>query len=94
MYINRRTNKVKAGCMDEMVKLVKAEIERTESNGTVYTAEFGPFDVMVIDFSFESLTEYHKFWDEWFATPEAAKFMEKWYTLVEPGGTNEFWFVN
>ena len=94
MYINRRTFIVKQGAMEEAVKLVKAEIERTASKGTVYTAEFGPFDVMVVDFPVETLVEYQKTWAEWTATPEAAKFFEKWFTLTERGGTNEFWVVN
>ena len=94
MYINRRTFKVKHGAMEEAVKLVKAEIERTGWKGTVYTAEFGPFDVMVVDFSTESLEDYEKSSSEWDASPEAAKFFEKWYTLTERGGTNELWVVN
>ena len=93
MYINRRTFKVKPGAMEEAVKLAKYEIERSESNGIVYTAEFGPFDVMVVDFQFESLAEYQKGWSEWATTPEAVKFLEKWHTLVESGGTNELWLV-
>ena len=93
MFINRRTNKVKPGAMEELVKLTKAEIERTKSKATVYTAYFGPYDVIVFDFEFESLEAYQKFWDEWFASPEGDRFMEKYNTLVESGGSNELWNV-
>ena len=93
MYINRRTVKIKPGATGEVVKLVKAEIERSGSTVKIYTPTFGPFDVAVIDFEFESLEAYEKMWDEWFASPEGAQFMEKWVPLVEAGGTNELWEV-
>lgn len=93
MFINRITYKVKPGAMDEVVKLSKAEIERTGSKATVYTPYFGTNDVVVFDFKFESLEAYQKFWNEWFASPEADEFMKKFNTLVESGGSNELWYV-
>jgi len=93
MFINRRTNKVKPGAMGEVVKLAKAEIERTGTKATVYTPYFGPYDVVVFDFEFESLDAYRKKWEEWFASPEADRYMKKFRTLVEPGGSNELWNV-
>jgi hypothetical protein len=50
MFINRITYKVKRGAIAEVVKLSKVEIERTRSKATVYTAYFGPRDVVVFDF--------------------------------------------
>jgi hypothetical protein len=93
MFINRITYKVKPGSIVEVVKLSKAEIERTRSKATVYTAYFGPNDVVVFDFEFESLEAYQKFWNEWFASPEGDEFMKKFNTLVESGGSNELWCV-
>jgi hypothetical protein len=93
MFINRITYKVTPGAIDEVVKLSKAEIERTGSKATVYTPYFGPNDVVVFDFEFESLEAYRKFWNEWFASPEADEFMKKFNTLVESGGSNELWYV-
>jgi hypothetical protein len=93
MFINRITFKVKPGVMDEVVKLSKAEIERTGSKATVYTPYFGPNDVVVFDFEFESIEASEKYWDEWFASPEGDQFMKKFNTLVESGGSNELWNV-
>jgi hypothetical protein len=93
MYINRITYKVKRGAIAEMVKLSKVEIERTRSKATVYTAYFGPRDVVVFDFEFESLEAYQKFWNEWVASPEGDEFMKKFNTLLESGGSNELWYV-
>jgi hypothetical protein len=93
MFINRRTNKVKPWAMDELVKLTKAEIERTGGKAKIYTPYFGPYDVVVFDFEYESLEAYQKSWAEWFASPEADDFMKKFNTLVESGGSNELWYV-
>jgi glycogen synthase len=93
MYINRITKKVKPGALGEVVKMAKAEIERMGSKATVYTPYFGPNDVAVFDFEFESLEAFRKWWDEYYATPEADRFMEKFSTLIETGGSNEFWNV-
>jgi hypothetical protein len=93
MFINRRTNKVKPEAMAELVKLTKAEIERAGAKARVYTPYFGPYNMIVFDFEFESLEAYQKTWDEWFASPEGARYMEKFSTLVEAGGSNELWYV-
>jgi hypothetical protein len=93
MFINRITYNIKPGAIEEVVKLSKAEIERTESKATVYTAYFGPNDVVVFDFKFESLEANRKFWNDWFASPESDEFMKKFNTLLESGGSNELWNV-
>jgi len=93
MFINRITYKVKPGAMPEVVKLSKAEIERTRSKATVYIAYFGPRDVGVFDFEFESLEAYQKFWNEWYASPEGVEFIKKVNPLLESGGSDELWYV-
>jgi NIPSNAP len=93
MFINRITYKVKPGATDEVVKLSKAEIERTGSKAKVYTPYYGSIYVVVFDFEFESIESCGKFWDEWFASPEGDQFMKKFNTLVESGGSNELWNV-
>lgn len=96
MLVNRRTFNVKMGHMDEVVALIKAEIEQFTSYtraSRIYTPETGSFDVVAVEWEYENLEEYERLWAEWGATPEAAAFTEKWYDLTERGGTNEIWHL-
>ena len=92
MLVNRRTFKIKRGCSGEAVELVKAEAKRHVAPHAfrLYVPRFGPFDVLILEWEFESLEEHERFWAEWRA-PEAATFLEKWFTLTEAGETNEIW---
>ncbi len=93
MLVNRRTFIAKRGRMEEVVALVKAEIERVSHPHArrLYIPSIGPLDVIAHEVEFESLEEYERFWAEWFASPEGAAFNEKWSDLTETGGTNEIW---
>ena len=91
MIVNRRTNIVKTGRMDELLALVTAERERGDGTFRIYVSNIGPYDTVAFEFEFESLVEYETFWSEWSATPEGGAFMEKWNDLVKPGGANEIW---
>jgi hypothetical protein len=85
---------LKPGALDKAIELIKAEEKRVGRQGTICTAYFGPFDKIILDVEFESAAECEKFWDEWFADPEAIKWLEQWQTLVEAGGSNELWLVH
>ena len=91
MIVNRRTWFVKLGQIAEAVELIKAESERTGSTPRIYTPYIGTFNEMALEFEFESLAEYEKFWSEYSASPEAAAFSEKFSRLIERGNKNEIW---
>jgi hypothetical protein len=94
MIVNRRTFIVKPGQMDQLLALVNAAKEQFPGLAQAwrtYAPEIGPFDVVAIEWEYESLEEYERDWAEWGATPESAAFMEKWYQLTESGGSNEIW---
>lgn len=91
MFINRRAFKTTKGAVSDLVKLLM-EV-RGDAPIKIYSPYIGPFDTIVLDFEFESLDAFKRFWDEFNSSPENVQFMAKWYTLVEPGGTNELWEV-
>ena len=93
MIVNRLTFRVKPGCMEEVLKMVKAERAKLDNPkmARIYTPNIGRFDLLVEDLEFENLAEFDKFWTAWGSKPETAEFMEKWETLVETGGFGEIW---
>jgi hypothetical protein len=94
MIVNRRTFIVKPGKMDQLLALVNAAKEQFGTSAQAwrtYAPEIGPFDVVTIEWEYESLEEYERDWAEWGATPGSAAFMEKWNELTESGGSNEIW---
>ena len=96
MLINRRTSNVKRGHADEVVALLKAGTELSGNTRAfrIYIPETGSFDIVAVEWEYESLEEYGRLWAEWNATPEAAAFMEeKWCDLTEGGYTNEIWWL-
>ena len=96
MLINRMTFNVKRGHRDEVAALLKAATEQSGYTRAfrIYTPETGSFEIVAVEWEYESLEEYGRFWAEWNATPEAAAFLgEKWYALTEGGYTNELWWL-
>lgn len=94
MIVNRRTFNVKQGHMDELLALLKAAKEQFSTSAHAwrnYAPEIGRFDVLAMEFEYESLQQYEEDWAEWGTTPESAAFLEKWYQLTESGGSNEIW---
>ena len=94
MFIDRRVFPVKMGCMEEAVALVKGAIEGNKSykhGYRIYTPEIGPFDVLVVEWEYESLEEQQRVWAAWFARPDTPTFAEKWNKVVERGGGSEIW---
>ena len=93
MIVQRRTWKIKQGCMQELVALGNSFIETTGSTVRLYTPRMGlgRHDTLVADHEFESLAEMESFWKEWLARPDAPAFQEKWDALTERGGSGEIW---
>ena len=92
MIVQRNVIAVRQGCMEEAVALMKAAIEGNTNykhGYRIYTPEIGPFDVLAVEWEFDSLEEQQKVWAEWSAWPGAAAFFEKWFKLSERGGGTE-----
>jgi hypothetical protein len=93
MIINRRIFKIKIGCMDQAIELIKAEIAATRVKGTVYTSDLGPSDLLNMDIEFEGLGKYDEFWTGWGQSARAEDFFKVWNHLVENHIANEIWQV-
>jgi LPS sulfotransferase NodH len=93
MIVNRRTFIVKRGRLEEVVALIMAETKRVGQTPVVrlYLPEIAAFDQIAMEWEFENLAEYQRFWEEWFASPQGVAFLEKWNDLTETGGANEIW---
>ena len=93
MIVHRLTIHVKQGCMEEALKMLKAARAKLDNPNIarIYTSNIGPFNQLVEDLKFENLSEYEKFWEEWWSKPETTEFMKKWNELVETGGAGEVW---
>jgi hypothetical protein len=86
--VERWTWKVKPGHLDEFVELTKAERERfgqSDEHGSyrIYQADYGPLDIVVGDWVFETEEQQQGAMAEWFAQPEAEEWMEKATGLIE-----------
>jgi len=84
MIVERIVWKVKAGCRDEVVKLVKAVAEEAGVTPRVCTFTSGPPDIVTSDFEFETEEERQKFWKDldWSA-PAIDKWIKKHDDLTE-----------
>jgi len=93
MLMNRRTFVVKRGRMEEAIKLLQAEAQRSsrKNHSRIYTPEVAAFDVICAEIDFDNLSQYEQYWADYFEQPEAAAFLERWVELTETGGTNEIW---
>lgn len=90
--VDRRVFYIKAGHLEEAVKIVVAEVKRVgPPNARFYTSRTGRFDTLAIEQEFESLAAHEKFWNAWNASPEAKAVLAKWWPLIETGGTAELW---
>jgi hypothetical protein len=93
VIVNRRTFIAKQGCVQGLLDVLKAELETNPSPVPcrVYASSIARFDQVAVEWEFESLAAYEKFWADWFARPETPAFMDSWYPLNETGGKNEIW---
>ena len=93
MIVGRVSARVKFGRMEEAVALVKAEWQRypLPHATRIYTSNLGPTDTLVLEFEFESMAEYEKFFAGWGADPGTAVYAQGVGELLDPGGTSEIW---
>jgi len=94
MIVNRRTFIAKKGHMDEAIAMMKriwAEMD-PQRRVRFYRSSLGPFDTIVWEAEYDSLTEYDKAMaavdPRWMAEN-----LPKWHAVTEVGGANEIWDV-
>jgi hypothetical protein len=95
MIVQRFYWKVKVGCQDKFVELLKSERDKS-SEGHVarfYTPNIGKYDIVAGEFEFENLAELEKFWDTWYAKPETEEYLKKSDELRESSGGTEVWYL-
>lgn len=99
MFIDRRTFRVKPGCMPEMVELCKTQIapfyEDRKGAGSLrfLVNKVAAFDTWVFESEWNSLAEWEAYWTDWRAKPESAEFLRKLAELLESGGEHQLWTV-
>jgi hypothetical protein len=94
MIVDRRTFRVKPGCEEAVVKMIKEAIEgNTIYNRSyrIYTPDISPYDVVVVEWEYEDVPEMRAAWEAWLAKPGTPEYMEKWLELTERGGGGEIW---
>ena len=93
MIVNRRTFNAVPGQLSEVIERLKLECEQFKFPGKlrVYTTHSGRFDTLVTEHEFESLAQYETFWNEWFASEQAATLLPYWRQATLPGGVNELY---
>ena len=90
MIIQRFTHKVKVGCKDELIEVLKAWSEEAGFTPRVSTHWIGPLDVVISDIEHASIEDHNKFWADYdWGQPQAVEWLEKWDDLRESGATNE-----
>ena len=95
MLVKRKTFRVKGGHTAKAVTSLKAAMQQFNSYTHafhIHTPETGPFDIVAVEWEYESLVEYGRLWAEWGATPDAAS-MEGWDNLTQGGGASELWWL-
>lgn len=99
MFVDRRTFRIKAGRMQEMIALAEAQREpflqgRGGAGGLRYLVnKVATFDTFVFESEWNSLAEWEAYWEEWRSRPESAEFGRKLAELLESGGEHQFWTI-
>ena len=89
MIVQRVTHRVKQGCMDEFLALIKRM--QTVENKRTYTPNIVPdASVVVNEMEVEDLAELDKAWAAWWADPKTPAYMEEYNKLTEGWGS-EVW---
>ena len=97
MIINRRTFHAKPGRTEEAAAALKGAIESFPAyTGAYRIYTWGllatpPENTVVVEFEYEDFEAYQRLWNEWAATPEAAKYAEETAELWENRSDNEIW---
>jgi hypothetical protein len=88
MIVERLTARVKPGCYDELMEMLKKEKAkaRDPSRIRILTPGPGPWDMIIYETVYEDRAEQDRDWEEWWSKPETAEFMKKWNQLRESGG--------
>jgi hypothetical protein len=94
MIVERRTYEVQFGHGQEMVDIIKTEMEAVGPHivSRIYRDAIGPFNRVAHEMEFQDLAEREKFWEEWADKRLTPEFLEKW-TEIAPGGGNEIWIL-
>ena len=84
MIVDRFTWKVKAGCKEEVVQLVKALAEEAGMTPRVCTFTYGPRDIVTSDFEFETEEDRGKYWEDFdWSAPAFSEWHKKYPDLTE-----------
>ena len=83
MILERWVWKVKWGCEDRLIALLKEEGERQGWSSRLYTPVTGPWPTVAMDTEFESLDQREDWYTELRARPSTPAFMQKLGELVE-----------
>ena len=94
MLAFRTTLKIKPGCLGkawEMTQKIK-EIA-PDWKGRIYTpASYAPWEIIIIEDTYESVAEREAFWDKYHGTPELNAWWDEWFNeIAEGGNTIDVW---
>jgi hypothetical protein len=81
------------GNFSKVKELCVAEYTRLGVKGRVLAPVAAPFNTIVIEYEWESLSAREQFWAEYEGTEEAKAFFIQFQELIESGGTHEHWAV-
>jgi hypothetical protein len=88
-YTERLTTPVKPGRIGEIIELTSQAHEVFGMPFQVLSADFGPFDRLVVDFVFNSFEEKDQVWSNWANSEAGQTFFRIWEQLISAGSTLE-----
>jgi hypothetical protein len=77
MILNQQTWKHKWGRYHDLVSVSKLECERTGIPYQVFKPVAGAVNTVIIEFQFEDMAEYERFWINWNSEPEAQAYLQQ-----------------
>ena len=95
----RYTLDVKTGCTEKLVELHKSRadeygVPRPPHGERIYSGgDVSPWDVVIYEAEFESLTEYRAHMKETFAAPRMREWLDRVNELTLRGRRGELWTV-
>ena len=93
MIVERWTFKVKAGCRDKLVKVLKSENAPSWPN-RVLTCMYGTRGRVVVESEWEDFATLEKAWSEWARSPGRMQHREAIQSLTEGDTVSEIWRVH
>ena len=93
MIVQRIEFRVKIGCWEKILELVKRAkiIVGNPATIRIYTSNIGRFGILAEELEFRDLADMDRFWQEWFAKPEVPELMKEWHEVVDAGSVSEVW---